>query len=118
MVKPRAAKSAEPKRSRDDALPEVHVEPPEGLRSSRLRVDSEEYVVLSYPVVGPSLPVSLSPSEREVALLVAHGLSNADIARARGVSRNTVANQIASLFRKLGVGSRLELARKIAGRGA
>ncbi|MCK6537711.1 MAG: helix-turn-helix transcriptional regulator [Polyangiaceae bacterium] len=64
-----------------------------------------------------SRAITLSAAEREVALLVAHGLSNAEIARARGVSPNTVANQIASLFRKLGVGSRLELTRKVAGRG-
>lgn len=37
------------------------------------------------------------------------GESNDDIARRRGTSPRTVANQIASIFRKHGVGSRAEL---------
>lgn len=52
----------------------------------------------------------LSPAEREVAALAREGLSNAEIARARGVAVRTIANQLASIFRKLGVGSRVELA--------
>jgi DNA-binding NarL/FixJ family response regulator len=38
------------------------------------------------------------------------GRSNAEIARDRGTCARTVANQIASMFRKLGVQSRAELA--------
>ena len=38
------------------------------------------------------------------------GLANAAIARRRGTSARTVANQVASIFRKLGVQSRAELA--------
>lgn len=118
MVKSRAAKLGRTKRSGNDAELEARVEAPQGLRSSRLELGGEQYVVLSYPVAETALPASLSPSEREVALLVAHGHSNAEIARARGVSLNTVANQIAALFRKLGVGSRLELTRRVAGQRA
>lgn len=51
----------------------------------------------------------LSQSESEVAELARLGLSNAAIAARRGVSPRTVANQLSSLFRKLGVQSRLEL---------
>jgi DNA-binding CsgD family transcriptional regulator len=67
----------------------------------------DEYLVISYPTTAHA---AFTPSEREVLSLVALGQSNASIARARGVSRHTVANQIASAFRKLGIRSRSELA--------
>ncbi|MGZ3419666.1 MAG: response regulator transcription factor [Polyangiales bacterium] len=62
-----------------------------------------------------SLPASdrgadLTRAEREVARAVIAGLSNAEIARERGRSERTVANQIASVFRKLRSASRTELA--------
>ena len=47
---------------------------------------------------------------------IARGGSNAQIARARGTSARTVANQVASVFVKLGVASRRELLAKLAGR--
>jgi len=52
----------------------------------------------------------LSPGERDVARLARTGLSNAEIARARGTSPRTVANQLARIYRKLGMGSRMDLA--------
>jgi len=52
----------------------------------------------------------LSAAEREVARLAASGLSNAEIARARGASPRTIANQLASIYGKLGVDSRAQLA--------
>lgn len=64
--------------------------------------------MFSYPLPSPALPASLSPAERAVALALLEGHSNAEIAEARGTSVRTVANQLASLFRKLGVGSRAE----------
>ncbi len=55
------------------------------------------------------LRARLSPAEREVAALILRGHSNAAIASRRGTSENTVANQVASIFRKLEVQSRTEL---------
>ena len=52
----------------------------------------------------------MTPSELHVARLAAAGLSNADIARVRGSSVRTVANQMASVLRQLGVASRRALA--------
>jgi DNA-binding NarL/FixJ family response regulator len=52
----------------------------------------------------------LTPAEREVAAAILEGKSNAAIARQRKSAVRTVANQVASLFRKLGVHSRGELA--------
>jgi DNA-binding NarL/FixJ family response regulator len=51
----------------------------------------------------------LSPSERSVVDLVVQGHSNSAIARARSVAVQTVANQVAAVFRKLKVRSRREL---------
>jgi DNA-binding CsgD family transcriptional regulator len=66
-------------------------------------------VVLSYPDAPAAIPAALTAAEREVVRLALDGLSNAQVARARGTSVSTVANQLASIFRKLGVGSRYEL---------
>jgi DNA-binding CsgD family transcriptional regulator len=57
---------------------------------------------------------SLTPAERRVALLVADGLTNQAVADRLHVSRGTVATQLASAFRKLGVRGRVELALAVA----
>jgi DNA-binding CsgD family transcriptional regulator len=51
----------------------------------------------------------LSPAEYQIAQLAVDGKSYAKIASARGTSRRTIANQLASMFRKLGVSGRAEL---------
>ena len=81
---------------------------PFGLRASRVNIDGEELAVFSFPLPAPTLPHSLSEAERDVAIALLEGLSNAQIAASRGTSARTVANQVASLFRKLGVRSRTE----------
>lgn len=57
----------------------------------------------------PVLPDGLSESEREVALLALNGATNAEIAEKRGTARQTVANQLRSIFQKLQINSRAEL---------
>lgn len=64
--------------------------------------------MLSVPLL-PELPRALTPAEREVVALIFEGASNAAIAKARGVAVRTVANQVASVLRKLEVGSRSAL---------
>jgi DNA-binding NarL/FixJ family response regulator len=56
----------------------------------------------------------LTPAERAVARGILEGKSDKDIARARNGSRRTVARHAAAIYRKLGVRSRVELARKLA----
>lgn len=51
----------------------------------------------------------LTEAEAAVAYAIARGASNRAIAVERGRSVNTIANQIAALYRKLGVRSRQEL---------
>jgi DNA-binding CsgD family transcriptional regulator len=51
----------------------------------------------------------LTPREREIALLVCEGLSNAEIAGALRKSVLTIKTQLNSVFRKLGVKSRARL---------
>lgn len=49
-------------------------------------------------------------AEIAVAALALAGMSNAQIAEQRGVSARTIANQLAKLFTRLGIGSRSQLA--------
>lgn len=53
---------------------------------------------------------SLRGRERDIALLIMKGLTNSEIASLLGSSPNTVRNQVANIFRKLGVSTRAELA--------
>lgn len=53
----------------------------------------------------------LSPAERSVADLVAQGLTNAQVAERLFLSQHTVASHLRTIFRKLGLKSRVELAR-------
>jgi DNA-binding NarL/FixJ family response regulator len=52
----------------------------------------------------------LSPREREVAGLVARGMTNAEIARSLGLSASTVKHYVESAMRKAGVSNRVSLA--------
>ena len=52
----------------------------------------------------------MTPREREVALLVADGLTNAELARRLYISPKTAAVHVSSILHKLGVTSRAEVA--------
>jgi len=65
------------------------------------------------PVDGPTAvtgPAALTPREREVALLIADGLTNLELARRLYISPKTAAVHVSSILRKLGVGSRTAVA--------
>ena len=55
----------------------------------------------------------LTRRERELAAEILKGNNNKAIASALGTSVQTVRNQLTTLYRKLGVSSRLELAAKL-----
>jgi two-component system nitrate/nitrite response regulator NarP len=61
-----------------------------------------------------SLP-ALTPRERELVELVRQGLRNRDIAARLGVTEGTVKVYLHSIFDKVGVGSRTELAIRASG---
>lgn len=69
-------------------------------------------VVFVYPLAKPSVE-GLTPAEAHVLSLLLDGHDNASIAEARSTSARTIANQVAEIFRKLGVASRAELAAKL-----
>ena len=74
-----------------------------------LELEGESLVVLSYPIGKSATFEPLTPAEQEILVHVAASCSNEYIAARRRTSARTVANQIAAMFRKLGVGSRREL---------
>jgi DNA-binding CsgD family transcriptional regulator len=96
--------------------PPARLAPPRGLVAWRL-AGQDDVALLEWPTSAPSTPDGLTEAEREVLALVREGLSNADIARRRGRSVRTVANQIASIFAKCGVRSRAELFALASGNG-
>lgn len=84
--------------------------PPAGARAFVGEVGGREHLVIRFEAPPPrEWPASLTPTEREVARLVATGASNAEIARQRGRAERTIANQVSSILRKLGLASRAEL---------
>ena len=71
------------------------------------------FAVWNRPVSPPGNPAAvaslgLTPRELEVLHLLAAGQANKEIARALGVSPNTVKTHLARLFEKLGASSRTE----------
>jgi DNA-binding NarL/FixJ family response regulator len=66
-------------------------------------------LTLPAAMVRPDL-IALTLSERRVALLVANGSTNEVVAARLGVSVHTVKSQLQSIYRKLGIRSRWQLA--------
>ena len=69
---------------------------------ARLRIQEES------PSRGSAMP--LSETQLEIVRLIAAGLSNREIASRVRLSENTVKSHIQGIFRKLGVGNRVEAA--------
>jgi DNA-binding CsgD family transcriptional regulator len=72
------------------------------------------HLVISTDAVAAELRTSLSEAEWEVTVLSVEGRSTDDLSHQRGTSRRTTANQLAAIFRKLGVGNRRALRAKAA----
>ncbi len=77
-----------------------------------VRIQRQEPMILRFVHAMGRLP--LSPQQREIALLLARGASNQEIADSLGVSNNTVAYHIKQLFQKLDVHDRAGAVAKIA----
>jgi len=92
------------------ALDRLHIERPQialTVAASSGSVRPEALDDSALPV-----PATLSPAEADVVRAIIRGATNEQIAVERSRSIRTVANQVASAFRKLGVGSRGELYRR------
>lgn len=87
----------------------------ERTRAGRFQHAGREYVYLSYGPRAFARPAQLTQAEAQIAALVLRGASGAEIARVRGVSPRTIANQLASIYRKLGVCSRATLVLALQG---
>lgn len=80
---------------------------------SFIRLGEVELAVVSYPIDATrlgSLVGSLTDAEQDVLAHILRGEPASAIAAARGTSVPTVKKQISSLFRRLGVTSRSEIA--------
>jgi DNA-binding CsgD family transcriptional regulator len=84
------------------------------IRTAEFVVGDDTFVMLSVALRSERGVDPLTTTEREIAAMLVDGMTNAEIASARGKSVRTIANQVASAFRKLGVGSRVELASVLA----
>jgi DNA-binding CsgD family transcriptional regulator len=62
---------------------------------------------------GRTREAGLTPAERRVAVLVAEGRTNREVAAALFVTERTVASHLSHVYAKLGVRSRTELARQL-----
>jgi DNA-binding CsgD family transcriptional regulator len=65
------------------------------------------------PPSAPSAADGLTHREREVALLVADGLRSREVAERLGIASQTVKSHLKTIFDKLGVRNRVELARRL-----
>jgi len=91
--------------------------PPPGLDIEIVEIGGETVLLLSWPTAnGTAETAKLTDAEADVLRAIQRGASNADIARERGTSVRTVANQIQALFRKLGGHSRHHLVAKTEAR--
>jgi DNA-binding NarL/FixJ family response regulator len=104
-----AARTASGRVDADPQLP-----PPDGLSARTVVLGDEEYLVLCLPVPVWNIPEHLTEAERCVTRAILRGDTNEQVASDRGVSVHTVCNQIARVFEKLGVASRIELAHRLA----
>jgi DNA-binding CsgD family transcriptional regulator len=67
----------------------------------------------SSDVPAPPSADGLTQREREVALLVADGLRSREVAERLGIASQTVKSHLKTIFDKLGVRNRVELARRL-----
>ncbi len=75
----------------------------------------EEHAPQAVPTSPDGVLVArLSPREREVAMHVAQGLTNVEIAKALGVTRRTVATHLERIYERLRIHSRAALANLVA----
>lgn len=88
---------------------------PAGLRAklAEVSIAGEDLLVGAYPLINESQVSTLTDAERTILGHILSGSTNKDIATRRHTSDRTVANQVQSIFDKLHVRSRSELAAQL-----
>ena len=86
--------------------------------SSEQRIDGVAAVPPKAPAPSLAPPSSLTPREREITALIAHGYSNKGIADELIISPATAARHVANILSKLGFTSRAQIAAWAAGNGS
>jgi DNA-binding NarL/FixJ family response regulator len=86
---------------------------PRGLRREPSRKATER-LIISFPIYDVDWQQGLSSSEVSVAEGALAGMERSQIAARRGTAVRTIVNQVTSIFRKLGVSSRMELSFYVA----
>jgi len=95
----------------------------QGVEGRPLRLDLASAALIGTPILvlretaGRDVLALLSPRERQVAGMVALGLSNRMIAAELGISLPTVKDHVHHALAKCGMASRAELAAAVARRG-
>ena len=92
------------------------LECPKDLEAAPFDFAGDEFLLLSFPADRSDFS-NLTAAEREIAAELLRGKSYRQVARLRGSKYGTVANQTRSIFRKLQVRSRSELARAASTKG-
>jgi DNA-binding NarL/FixJ family response regulator len=83
---------------------------------AEVKIGSETLLSIRCPIAPrPEMEVRLSNAETNVAWLISDGESNREIAFSRGTADRTVANQVASLFAKLDLSRRFDVAQFVLG---
>jgi len=72
---------------------------------------ADDGVTITYSVAGGD---RLTPSEREVARLIASGMTSHQVAARLGMSPHTVDGRLRRVFAKLGVNTRVDLTAEYA----
>jgi DNA-binding CsgD family transcriptional regulator len=86
-----------------------------GARLPGLDVEVSSHGLLTAISLASRRPDPLTPAQRRVAELYAGGMTHRQIAAALGLAPATVRNHVAMAFRRMGVDSKLALARRLAG---
>lgn len=91
---------------------------PSGLRAKLAEtcVAGERLLVGAYPLINEHAIKPLTVAERDILASLLAGATYIDIAGSRQVSFHTVASQAQTIYRKLGVRSRIELAGQLYGK--
>jgi len=82
---------------------------PPGLSVRTFEIDGRRYALFRLPLRRLEPPSCLTHAEREIVKGVLSERSNAEIARTRQTSKNTVANQLRAVYTKLGISGRSQL---------